>query len=77
MKKELEAFVEGQLCYVVLRPYQGEGEPVLILHEANVADLGGGFYYGNGRTWVLQPHVSIYDEQAATLYEGNSDDSPV
>lgn len=50
MEKKLEAFVEGQLCYVVLRPYQGEGEPALILHEAHTEeDMA--FSYG-GRTYL-------------------------
>jgi hypothetical protein len=60
MEKKLEAFVEGQLCYVVLRSYKGEGEPVLILHEA--ASAFGGFTYGAGRTWVLQPNVDAFDD---------------
>lgn len=60
---------------MVLRPYQGEGEPVLILHEA-VAMGGEGkeFYYGGGRTWVLQPNVDIFTE--ATFSEEKSNDSP-
>lgn len=73
MEKKLEAFVEGQLCYVVLRPYQGEGEPVLILHEAISTGEGEGFYYGHGRTWVLQPNVDIFTE--AAFSEGKSNDS--
>jgi hypothetical protein len=44
--------IDDKLVYAVIRRYKGEGEPVLILHEAKVEPTGG-FSYGVGKTWVL------------------------
>ncbi len=46
---------DGVLCYVVRRRFRDEGEPVLILHEAQVDATGGAFSYGGGRTWTAEP----------------------
>lgn len=53
--KSLEAFEEGQLCYVVLRKYKGNGVPTLILHEAKLLPGEDSFGYGAFRHWVVSP----------------------
>lgn len=50
----LKEFEEGQLCYVVLRNFQGEGPLRLILHAADSTE-NKGFAYGAGKTWVISP----------------------
>jgi len=67
MENKLEAFEEGQLCYVVRRSYKGEGEPVLILHEAHVNYGDGEFYYGHGRHWVVSDKVINYSEPTPVI----------
>ena len=71
MSKNLEAFQEGQLCYVVLRKYQGEGEPVLILHEADAIE-NNSFAYGAGRHWVLKPEIERYVEPSGPLSDAET-----
>lgn len=53
MKTSLKPFEEGQLCFVVIRKYQGKGVPKIIMHEAKLTE--GGFGYGAFRTWVVSP----------------------
>lgn len=51
----LEAFEEGQLCYIVKRKYKGKGKPVLILHEATINTTSPiSFIYGGGKTWLAK-----------------------
>jgi hypothetical protein len=52
-KTDLKPFDEGQLCFVVIRPFQGKGAPKIIMHEAKPE--AGGFGYGAFRTWVVSP----------------------
>jgi hypothetical protein len=41
------------LVTAVIRPYRGEGEPMLILHETHTTEVLGETAYGHGRHWVL------------------------
>lgn len=52
---------EGQLVYAVNLPYKGIGESKLILHEATLTD--GGFAYGVGKTWIVDPSAVLRIEK--------------
>jgi len=45
---------EGKLFYAVVAPFQGEGEPKLILHEAVINEKGEP-EYGNKDTLIINP----------------------
>lgn len=52
-KTDLKPFEVGQLCFVVIRKFQGKGTPKIIMHEAKPTT--GGFGYGAFRTWIVSP----------------------
>lgn len=53
--KSLAPLVKGVLCYAVLIPYMGKGQPKVILHEAKLVEPGGFGYGGDGKHFVLSP----------------------
>lgn len=55
---DLKPFENGQLCFVVLRNFQGKGPFRWILHEADTIGCDSGsfsFGGGSGKTWVISP----------------------